>query len=201
MQWLHHNDRTMIRWIWGTNNPGNIQRLHYEMSFNEFCISVWNQLAANQMLHLFVNSPRCHALMFDETKCVLSTNWLKNKCKSEFSWKITMSIKFLWKVFPYFLRCYAYYAAPNICGKGQPSDEVRTQVLSAPTSSSSLAFAQTQVAIIIGTCMKYPQLHYNINWHWGYYGSPLRLVAQMVWTCAVCLVLYNTSHRPSDTRH
>ena len=64
-----------------------------------------------------------HWFLPDETKYVFPTYsvWKTNVYlnSAEKSQWIEMSIKFLWKVFPHFLRCYAYYhyAAPTVCGK------------------------------------------------------------------------------------
>ena len=35
---------------------------------------------------------------------------------------------------------------------------------------------------------------------WGCYGIPSHLATQMVWTCTACLVMYQISHRPSDSQ-
>ena len=39
------------------------------------------------------------------------------------------------------------------------------------------------------------------TWRWGYCSSPSQSVAQMVWTCTECPVLYQIYHRHSDSRH
>ena len=55
----------------------------YERSFNEFYLSIWNQLVFNQRLQLFVQSPQPHLLIF------AWTNWM---CFPNILVKIQMNI-------------------------------------------------------------------------------------------------------------
>ena len=70
---------------WIKNVSFSIPWICYERSFNEFYLSIWNQLVFNQRLQLFVQSLQPYLLILtEETKCVFPTYWSKNKWISEF---------------------------------------------------------------------------------------------------------------------
>ena len=73
---------------WQVSNKegaGTIPWICYERIFNEFYISIWNQLIFNQRLQLFVQSPQpCLWVLSEETKYVFPKYWYKKKWISEF---------------------------------------------------------------------------------------------------------------------
>ena len=70
------------------DQPWIIPWICYERSFNEFCLSIWNQLVFNQRLQLFVQSPQPYLLILvDQLSVLITSRDITKWCSINLLWK------------------------------------------------------------------------------------------------------------------